>query len=492
MNETSSSPNDNSDLAARLRLERNRRAWTQETLADKAGVGLRTIQRIECGEAPSPETLRLIAAAFGIAPAEIGGAARRTLFKSPYLSRQRALMLALGLGMLLAYTALLVAIPAMLTTFVIWFLGIFYGLFAVNIILGFATGLDLGGGYLRIHHLGWASKRDLSKLTGISHCPEVNGAFPVGMYIGWLFSAPFYASSIGIFRGYQTCVEKCVLLEFGRKKIVVSPDSPEEFIAAVSEELARMGKSSVTDSSCIPSPSGKANMEFAARIKQERGKRSWTQEKMAEVSGLSVRTVQRLECGAEPSAETLRTLADTFGTTVETLSAKLRNLRFRAKYATSYIVVFGILLAVQMLSIYGMCYLLITCGPSEMFWPCISYAAIWLLVLINTFLYPASFSFKGGNLVVQHVIFATRYDLVKLTGYEIAPNAMMSALPLTFPVIVASAWYRSPVIGVFRAYITDTKNCVVLEFGRKKIVVTPENPQEFIDALREQSRGTAA
>jgi transcriptional regulator with XRE-family HTH domain len=380
----------------------------------------------------------------------------------------------------------------MLTTFVVWFLSIFYGVFALNIFLGFVTGLDLGGGCLRIHHLGWASKRDLSKLTGISHCPEVNGAFPIGMYIGWLFSGPYYASAIGFFRGYQTCIEKCVLLEFGKKKIVVSPDEPEEFIAAVNEQLARMGLGSVADTACRPAPAGKANMEFAARIKLERSNRSWTQEKLAEVSGLSVRTVQRLECGAEPSAETIRTLADTFGTSVEALSAKLRNLRFRAKYATSYIVVFSVLLAVSMLGIYAMSYLLMTCDKETMRLPCLVFFVLWLLFLLNTFLYAGSFSMKNGKLVVQHVIFATRYDLAKLTGYEINPDAMMSAMPLTFPVIVASAWYRSPVLGVFRAYITDTKNCVVLEFGKKKIVVTPENPKEFVEALREQSRGTVA
>jgi len=120
----------------------------------------------------------------------------------------------------------------------------------------------------------------------------------------------------------------------------------------------------------------------------------------------------------------------------------------------------------------------------------LTYFVISLLTLLNTFTFPASFSFKNDKLVVQHVIFATRYDLAKLTGYEVNPDAMMSALPLTFPILVASAWYRSPLLGTFRAYISDQRNCVVLEFGQKKIVVTPENPQEFVEALREQARGT--
>jgi transcriptional regulator with XRE-family HTH domain len=176
MNDTNSSTADinSSDLAAKLRLERNRRAWTQETLAEKAGIGLRTIQRIECGEAPSPETLRLISAAFGIDPADLGGASRRTLFKCPYLTKQRAAMLTLALAITLAYIALLIAMPVMLSPGVAWGLGIFYSLFLADIVLGFVTGLGIGGGKLHIHHWGWASKRDLAKLTGISHCPEIN------------------------------------------------------------------------------------------------------------------------------------------------------------------------------------------------------------------------------------------------------------------------------------------------------------------------------
>jgi transcriptional regulator with XRE-family HTH domain len=278
-------------------------------------------------------------------------------------------------------------------------------------------------------------------------------------------------------------------LEFGNRRIVVSPDDPDEFIAAVNEQLEAMGRSAAVDTACRPAPAGKANMEFASRIRLERNKRSWTQEKLAEESGLSVRTVQRLECGALPSAETLRTLADSFGLAVDELTAKLRKLRFRAKYSTSYIIVFGVFLTVFMLSPYAMLFLFST-NAKAMIPFGLTYFVISLLTLLNTFTFPASFSFKNDKLVVQHVIFATRYDLAKLTGYEVNPDAMMSALPLTFPILVASAWYRSPLLGTFRAYISDQRNCVVLEFGQKKIVVTPENPQEFVEALREQARGT--
>lgn len=40
--------------------------WTQENLADKAGVGLRTVQRLEAGQDASSETLTLIADALRV------------------------------------------------------------------------------------------------------------------------------------------------------------------------------------------------------------------------------------------------------------------------------------------------------------------------------------------------------------------------------------------------------------------------------------------
>ncbi|WP_281074877.1 helix-turn-helix domain-containing protein [Klebsiella quasivariicola] len=57
-----------------LRLQR---AWSQEQLAEMAGLSVRTIQRIENGERPGLETLSALAAVFEVTVAEIGGESRR-------------------------------------------------------------------------------------------------------------------------------------------------------------------------------------------------------------------------------------------------------------------------------------------------------------------------------------------------------------------------------------------------------------------------------
>ena len=51
---------------AKIKRWREERHWSQEHLADAAGVGLRTLQRLEAGQPASKESLKAIAAAYGV------------------------------------------------------------------------------------------------------------------------------------------------------------------------------------------------------------------------------------------------------------------------------------------------------------------------------------------------------------------------------------------------------------------------------------------
>ncbi|MFZ2987652.1 helix-turn-helix domain-containing protein [Ideonella sp.] len=57
-------------------------------------------------------------------------------------------------------------------------------------------------------------------------------------------------------------------------------------------------------------------------IQKMRLKRGWSQQHLAEASGLSARTIQRLEAGAVPSLETLKALAAVFDVDVQTLQSE--------------------------------------------------------------------------------------------------------------------------------------------------------------------------
>src|SRR5258708_39361777 len=55
------------------------------------------------------------------------------------------------------------------------------------------------------------------------------------------------------------------------------------------------------------------------KIRELRENRAWTQQHLAEVAGIDVRTVQRLESGAQPSLESLAALAAAFNVDVSEL-----------------------------------------------------------------------------------------------------------------------------------------------------------------------------
>lgn len=52
--------------ATKIRRWREERHWSQEHLADLAGIGTRTVQRIENGDAASYESVMALAAAFNV------------------------------------------------------------------------------------------------------------------------------------------------------------------------------------------------------------------------------------------------------------------------------------------------------------------------------------------------------------------------------------------------------------------------------------------
>lgn len=57
----------------------------------------------------------------------------------------------------------------------------------------------------------------------------------------------------------------------------------------------------------------------SARLKELRNNRQWSQEQLSQLSGLNLRTIQRLESGAKISTESLRALAAVFEVPADSL-----------------------------------------------------------------------------------------------------------------------------------------------------------------------------
>jgi transcriptional regulator with XRE-family HTH domain len=92
--------------ASKVRAERERRAWSQEQLAEVAGLSLRTVQRVETSGSASFETAKAMAAVLELevaalrAPAEASQQAtpehRREVWGLRYLGVAASLLIALG------------------------------------------------------------------------------------------------------------------------------------------------------------------------------------------------------------------------------------------------------------------------------------------------------------------------------------------------------------------------------------------------------------
>jgi transcriptional regulator with XRE-family HTH domain len=121
------------DLVRRLRLNKS---WSQETLADEAGVSLRTVQRIEADGVASHQSCRAIAKALDIQPAElrhgaisttrqVEQSARSLVVASPW----RFVLLRTIQALLIPVLWLLMALVA-LNAFIVAFGGIFFWQYA--------------------------------------------------------------------------------------------------------------------------------------------------------------------------------------------------------------------------------------------------------------------------------------------------------------------------------------------------------------------------
>jgi hypothetical protein len=102
------------------------------------------------------------------------------------------------------------------------------------------------------------------------------------------------------------------------------------------------------------------------------------------------------------------------------------------------------------------------------------------------------YTVSGDTLLVKRLLWNTVVDIGMVRSVKINTEAMTGSIR-TFGnggLYSFSGQYRSGKLGFFRAYVTDFKNCVVIETAGNTIVVSPENPELFTEVLRNTVHGT--
>jgi transcriptional regulator with XRE-family HTH domain len=228
-------------------------------------------------------------------------------------------------------------------------------------------------------------------------------------------------------------------------------------------------------------------MDCSSRIKLERQKRSWTQEQLAERAKLSARTVQRIECGAEASAESLRLVAEAFGIAVESLRAAPVRIHFRAPWGRSVKAITWSLIGLTVLLV---CVQLFLRVPALG----VVIELVTVVLLVSLIFGVNGYSIRDGKLLVHRLGWATRFDLACLSGFESNPHALMGSIRLfgNGGAFCFLGLFRNEILGRYRAYVTDPGKCVVLEFAGRKIVISPDEPEAFVQSLQETIKGVCA
>lgn len=116
----------------------------------------------------------------------------------------------------------------------------------------------------------------------------------------------------------------------------------------------------------------------------------------------------------------------------------------------------------------------------------ILYCSIPIVVLFIALLFTVrGYVIKGNVLCVRRLLWETEIDLSSLVSVKHDPKAMTGSIRTmgNGGLFSFSGKYRSGKFGSFRAYVTDFKNCVVLKLAEQVIVISPENPEMFVEIL---------
>ena len=113
----------------------------------------------------------------------------------------------------------------------------------------------------------------------------------------------------------------------------------------------------------------------------------------------------------------------------------------------------------------------------------------WLVLLLLITMLPCaalfivrSYAIEPNVLAIRRLLWTTRLPLSGLQSAEAVPNVMRGSLRLfgNGGMFSITGLYRNRALGNYRAFVTDLKKTVVLRFPKRIVVISPENPEQFV------------
>jgi len=113
-----------------------------------------------------------------------------------------------------------------------------------------------------------------------------------------------------------------------------------------------------------------------------------------------------------------------------------------------------------------------------------------VLIIASLLLMVNGYSIQEGKLYVHGLLWRKMFDLCELEDIVVEPFATARSIR-TFGIgglFSSMGYFSSQVLGAYLAFMTDVQNTVVVDFVGQRLVITPNDPQGFRDALLTEYR----
>jgi hypothetical protein len=100
------------------------------------------------------------------------------------------------------------------------------------------------------------------------------------------------------------------------------------------------------------------------------------------------------------------------------------------------------------------------------------------------------YSVQAGQVIVHGLVWNKAYPLGDLCDIESQPFATVGSVR-TFGIggfFSFLGYYHNPSLGSYLSFVTDAANTVVLKFENSRIVLSPDDPLAFVEAVRREYR----
>jgi len=96
-----------------------------------------------------------------------------------------------------------------------------------------------------------------------------------------------------------------------------------------------------------------------------------------------------------------------------------------------------------------------------------------------------SYVITDDAILIRRLFWTTRLVRAGLQSAEFVPNAMRGSIRTcgNGGAFSITGWYWNKRLGFYRAYVTDLKRTVVLRFPLRRVVLSPDEPEEFVREL---------